>query len=157
MSAWGSFCEVGWSVCRSAVCFNMHVGRANIIRKCELVCVVSGRETVRSLCHVPREAELCLHMYLLTLDPPPKYSLMKQNNSNLFGWNFTPVFFFFFSVFVCFVCVFVWVLGVILVWVREPASASASNSPCRIYQTSAGYEFPCHTGCCSFYHFRIKD
>lgn len=49
------------------------------------VCVVSGRETMRILCYVPREAELCLHMYLLTLDPPHKYSLMKQNNSNLFG------------------------------------------------------------------------
>lgn len=157
MSAWGSFCEVGRSVCRSAVCFNTHVGRANIIRKCELVCVcvVSGRETMRILCYVPREAELCLHMYLLTLDPPHKYSLMKQNNSNLFGWNFTPGFFF--STFCVFCMCFVWVFGVILVWVREPAPAPASNSPCRIYQTSAGYEFPCHTGRCSFYHFRIKD
>lgn len=29
--------------------------------------------------------ELCLHMYLLTLDPPPKCSCMSHKDSNLFG------------------------------------------------------------------------
>lgn len=80
MSVSGSFSEVSRSVCGSAVCFKVNV----IISKRHLVFFYLLSET-KNLVLCLWGAEPCLHMYLLTLDPPPKYFFTKQKDSNLFG------------------------------------------------------------------------